>query len=48
MLSQKKHQFVVVVGFSIYLAVLALSCKHGMFVVVHGLSYSEACGIIAP
>ena len=43
----KAPVFVVVV-FNIYLAVLALSCRHWIFVVVRGLSCSEAYGIVAP
>ena len=41
---EKAPVFVVVV-LNVYLAVLALSCRHGIFVVVRGLSCSEACGI---
>ena len=44
---EKAPVFVVVV-LNVYLAVLALSCRHGIFVVVRGLSCSEACGITAP
>ena len=45
---EKALVFVVVVVFNVYLSVLALSCRHGIFVVVRGLSCSGECGIIAP